>query len=114
MSIRLNKAKKLQWQESEIQQFFAYYELYGNDFHSYTQHLNRTYSQIKSFFHNWLRKQSAEIQQKYKVGPRGGSHKAYRNIVSVKDLSQITQSSTPIPELIAQVCNECKNEMIFV
>ncbi|CAL6016137.1 Conserved_hypothetical protein [Hexamita inflata] len=89
MSIKPNPIQKLQWQETEIQQFFAYYELYGNDFHSYTQHLNRTYSQIKSFFHNWLRKQSADIQLKYKVGPRGGSHKAYRNNVSVVDYLRI-------------------------
>ncbi|CAL5975340.1 SANT/Myb_domain [Hexamita inflata] len=105
MSVKSNSVQKLQWQETEIQQFFAYYELYGNDFHSYTQHLNRTYSQIKSFFHNWLRKQPDEIQLKYNVGPRGGSHKAYRNNISVND--QKSKSRTPIPDLLAQIYNVC-------
>ncbi|CAL6000221.1 SANT/Myb_domain [Hexamita inflata] len=105
MSVKPNPKQQLPWQESEIQQFFAYYELYGNDFHSYTQHLNRTYSQIKSFFHNWLRKQSADVQLKYKVGPRGGSHKAYRNNTSVKGQKQLQSS-----ELIVEIFNVLKND----
>ncbi|CAL6016221.1 Homeobox-like_domain superfamily [Hexamita inflata] len=54
------------WKQTEIQQFFMYYELYGNDFHSYTQHLNRTYAQIKAFYHNWIRKQSEDIRSQLK------------------------------------------------
>ncbi|CAL5975342.1 Homeobox-like_domain superfamily [Hexamita inflata] len=68
MSAKPNPKKQLPWQEQEIQQFFACYQVYGDDFHSYTLHLNRTYSQIKSFFSNWLRIQPADIQWKYKVG----------------------------------------------
>ncbi|CAL5982982.1 Homeobox-like_domain superfamily [Hexamita inflata] len=67
------------WTLIEQQIFFAYYELYQNDFHSYEQHLNRSYSQIKAFFHNWLRKQPEEVKAKYKLGQRGGRHFAYRN-----------------------------------
>ncbi|CAL6000175.1 SANT/Myb_domain [Hexamita inflata] len=99
MSTKPNPKQQLPWQESEFQQFFAYYELYGNDFHSYTQHLNKTYSQIKSFFHNWFRKQPADVQLKYKVGLREGSHKAYRNSVSVKDLDQTVQQLKYLEEI---------------
>ncbi|CAL6016215.1 Homeobox-like_domain superfamily [Hexamita inflata] len=60
MSIKPNPNKQ-PWKETEIKQFFVCYELYGNDYHSYTLHLNRTYSQIKAFYHNWLRKQFADI-----------------------------------------------------
>ncbi|CAL5982994.1 Homeobox-like_domain superfamily [Hexamita inflata] len=67
------------WTISEQQIFFVYYELYKNDFHSYEQHLNRTYSQIKAFFHNWIRRQTEEVKAKFSVGKRGGCNLAYRN-----------------------------------
>ncbi|CAL5975288.1 SANT/Myb_domain [Hexamita inflata] len=86
MSANPNPKQQLSWQEQEIQQFLACYQVYGDDFHSYTQHLNRSYSQIKSFFHNWLKKQPTDIQCKFKV--RGGYHKVYRNNVTVNDLDQ--------------------------
>ncbi|CAL5982984.1 Homeobox-like_domain superfamily [Hexamita inflata] len=73
------KHQNICWTFQEQQIFFVYYELYKNDFHSYEQHLNRSYSQIKAFFHNWLRKQSEEVKVKYKVGQRGGCNLAYRN-----------------------------------
>ncbi|CAL6102022.1 Conserved_hypothetical protein [Hexamita inflata] len=77
-----NSSKK-KWTEQEIQQFFCYYELYGNDFHSYTKHIDRTHSQIKSFFHNWLRKQTPEVQQRYTLGIRGGKRVPFRNSTQI-------------------------------
>ncbi|CAL6054329.1 SANT/Myb_domain [Hexamita inflata] len=74
---------KTKWSDTEIQQFFAYYELYKNDFHSYERHLNRTHSQIKAFFHNWLRRQDPETRKQYVVDQRGGVHQAYRNQVQL-------------------------------
>ncbi|CAL6041328.1 Conserved_hypothetical protein [Hexamita inflata] len=44
------------WTEEEQQIFFKCLEVYGNDFYSYTYHLNRSHSQIKSHYHNWLKK----------------------------------------------------------
>ncbi|CAL5982978.1 Homeobox-like_domain superfamily [Hexamita inflata] len=73
------KQRNTPWTLTEQQIFFVYYELYKNDFHSYEQHLNRSHSQIKAFFHNWLRKQPEEVKALYKLGQRGGRHFAYRN-----------------------------------
>ncbi|CAL5994778.1 Myb domain [Hexamita inflata] len=47
--------KCVSWTEEEQQIFFKCLEVYGNDFYSYTYHLNRTHSQIKSHYHNWLK-----------------------------------------------------------
>ncbi|CAL6054559.1 Homeobox-like_domain superfamily [Hexamita inflata] len=70
---------RMPWSSKEIRTFFSCYELYQNDFNSYTCHLNRTYSQIKGFFHNWLKQQPEEIRQQYQIGKRGGKHLAFRN-----------------------------------
>ncbi|CAL6105520.1 SANT/Myb_domain [Hexamita inflata] len=104
--VQSNSSKK-KWTEQEIQQFFCYYELYGNDFHSYTKHIDRTHSQIKSFFHNWLRKQPPEVQQRYILGIRGGKRVPFRNS------TQITSAPSEIQkELIKQELNNKDNTTI--
>ncbi|CAL5979871.1 SANT/Myb_domain [Hexamita inflata] len=73
---------KQQWSTVEIQLFFCCYEMYRNDFHSYVEHFqtfNRSYSQIKAFYYNWLRQQPPEIRKDFVVGKRGGKHVAFRN-----------------------------------
>ncbi|CAL6012831.1 Conserved_hypothetical protein [Hexamita inflata] len=49
-------APKTKWSDEEVKTFFSLLPKYGSDFKQYVQHLNRTYSQIKSFYHNYLRR----------------------------------------------------------
>ncbi|CAL6107055.1 SANT/Myb_domain [Hexamita inflata] len=74
------------WSTEEVQLFFCCVELYRNDFYSYTKYLDRSYSQIKSFYHNWLKKQSSETKERFQVDGRGGRHVAYRNLVQIESV----------------------------
>ncbi|CAL6012819.1 Conserved_hypothetical protein [Hexamita inflata] len=49
-------APKKKWSDEEVKTFFSLLPKYGSDFKQYVQHLNRTYSQIKSFYHNYLKR----------------------------------------------------------
>ncbi|CAL6012767.1 Conserved_hypothetical protein [Hexamita inflata] len=50
-------APKTNWSDEEVKLFFALLPQLGADFKQYVQHLDRTYSQIKGFYHNYLRRQ---------------------------------------------------------
>ncbi|CAL6012727.1 Conserved_hypothetical protein [Hexamita inflata] len=53
-------APKTKWSDEEVKTFFALYPRFGADFKQYVPHLNRTYSQIKGFYHNYLRRHGTE------------------------------------------------------
>ncbi|CAL5979797.1 Conserved_hypothetical protein [Hexamita inflata] len=63
MSQFINKkqfAPKTKWSDQEVKTFFNLYPVYGTDFKMYTKDLDRTYSQIKGFYHNHIRRQHLE------------------------------------------------------
>ncbi|CAL6024895.1 Conserved_hypothetical protein [Hexamita inflata] len=45
-------APKVKWTQEEIKVFTDMYPIYKLNFKKYTKHLNRSYSQIKGFYHN--------------------------------------------------------------
>ncbi|CAL5979510.1 Conserved_hypothetical protein [Hexamita inflata] len=47
---------KKKWSDEEVKIFFTLLPKYGSDFKQYVQHMDRTYSQIKSFYHNYLKR----------------------------------------------------------
>ncbi|CAL6033792.1 Conserved_hypothetical protein [Hexamita inflata] len=49
-------APKTKWSDEEVKIFFALLPQMGADFKQYMPHLNRTYSQIKGFYHNHIRR----------------------------------------------------------
>ncbi|CAL6033802.1 Conserved_hypothetical protein [Hexamita inflata] len=49
-------APKTKWSDEEVKIFFALLPQMGADFKQYMPHLNRTYSQIKGFYHNHKRR----------------------------------------------------------
>ncbi|CAL5979608.1 Conserved_hypothetical protein [Hexamita inflata] len=53
-------APKTKWSDEEVKTFFALYPRFGADFKQYVPHLDRTYSQIKGFYHNYLRRHGTE------------------------------------------------------
>ncbi|CAL6039531.1 Conserved_hypothetical protein [Hexamita inflata] len=67
------------WTEEEQQIFFKCLAAYGNDFYSYTYHLNRSHSQIKSHFHNWLKKLLLTDNCVYHKQSPGGRHIKFRS-----------------------------------
>ncbi|CAL5994968.1 Homeobox-like_domain superfamily [Hexamita inflata] len=76
------------WTLEERETFFKYLPQYGNDFYSYTVHMDRTHSQIKSFYHNWLKTLPAQERERIPKHERGGSHKRYRAITSPQETPQ--------------------------
>ncbi|CAL6083907.1 Conserved_hypothetical protein [Hexamita inflata] len=66
-------AHKTKWSEEEVQTFFGLFPDFGSNFKLYLPHLNRTYSQIKGFYHNYQRR--AELQQGFE-GSLRSSQKA--------------------------------------
>ncbi|CAL6039533.1 Myb domain [Hexamita inflata] len=71
--------KCVSWTDEEQQIFFKCLEVYGNDFYSYTYHLNRTHSQIKSHYHNWLKQHKFTTNDVYHKQSRGGRHIKFRS-----------------------------------
>ncbi|CAL6076256.1 Conserved_hypothetical protein [Hexamita inflata] len=55
-------AHKTKWSEEEVQTFFGLFPDFGSNFKLYLPHLNRTYSQIKGFYHNYQRKAELQLQ----------------------------------------------------
>ncbi|CAL6012817.1 Conserved_hypothetical protein [Hexamita inflata] len=49
-------APKTMWSNEEVKIFFALLPKFGSSFKQYMPHLNRTYSQIKGFYHNHIRR----------------------------------------------------------
>ncbi|CAL6041296.1 Hypothetical_protein [Hexamita inflata] len=66
------------WSDEERVIFTLCKALFYNDFYSYTLYLKRSYSQIKSYYHNEISNSSYDKQLKEN---RGGTHKPYRNLV---------------------------------
>ncbi|CAL6012729.1 Conserved_hypothetical protein [Hexamita inflata] len=66
-------AHKTKWSEEEVQTFFGLFPDFGSNFKLYLPHLDRTYSQIKGFYHNYQRR--AELQQGFE-GSLRSSQKA--------------------------------------
>ncbi|CAL5994836.1 Conserved_hypothetical protein [Hexamita inflata] len=73
--------KCVPWTEEEQQVFFKCLEAYGNDFYSYTYHLNRSHSQIKSHYHNWLKQHLQTTNDVYQKQSRGGRHLKFRSFM---------------------------------
>ncbi|CAL6055266.1 Conserved_hypothetical protein [Hexamita inflata] len=83
-----------QWSDSEKQTFFLCLELFQNDFNSYTFYLNRSYSQIKCFYHNWLKTLPLEKRMLVPRNSRGGKHVAFRNQTADVDLWKLVKQCT--------------------
>ncbi|CAL5979525.1 Conserved_hypothetical protein [Hexamita inflata] len=49
-------APKTKWSNEEVKTFFTLLPKFGSSFKQYMPHLNRTYSQIKGFYHNHIRR----------------------------------------------------------
>ncbi|CAL5979675.1 Conserved_hypothetical protein [Hexamita inflata] len=58
-------AHKTKWSEEEVQTFFGLFPDFGSNFKLYLPHLNRTYSQIKGFYHNYQRKAELQLEMEY-------------------------------------------------
>ncbi|CAL6046401.1 Homeobox-like_domain superfamily [Hexamita inflata] len=75
----MNRPKIVHWTQDEKRIFFECLNLYNNDFYSYTMYLNRSHSQIKSFYHNWLKTLLPSVRSQFPFQHKGGSHVRYRN-----------------------------------
>ncbi|CAL6049446.1 Conserved_hypothetical protein [Hexamita inflata] len=84
------------WTQTEKQTFFLCLELFQNDFNSYTFYLQRSYSQIKCFYHNWLKTLPLEKRQMVPRNSRGGKHIAFRNQVGRVDMGQLVLKCTTL------------------
>ncbi|CAL6041301.1 Conserved_hypothetical protein [Hexamita inflata] len=69
------------WTKQELDVFLECVKTFGNDFHSYTTRLARSYSQIKSHYHNWRKTLSEEEKADLPQSGPGGRHEKYRNRV---------------------------------
>ncbi|CAL6094409.1 Conserved_hypothetical protein [Hexamita inflata] len=49
-------APKTKWSDEEVKIFFSLFPKFGSSFKQYMPYLNRTYSQIKGFYHNHIRR----------------------------------------------------------
>ncbi|CAL6076298.1 Conserved_hypothetical protein [Hexamita inflata] len=58
-------AHKTKWSEEEVQTFFGLFPDFGSNFKLYLPHLNRTYSQIKGFYHNYQRRVELQLDNEY-------------------------------------------------
>ncbi|CAL6114644.1 Conserved_hypothetical protein [Hexamita inflata] len=58
-------AHKTKWSEEEVQTFFGLFPNFGSNFKLYLPHLNRTYSQIKGFYHNYQRRVELQLDNEY-------------------------------------------------
>ncbi|CAL5979618.1 Conserved_hypothetical protein [Hexamita inflata] len=88
-------AHKTKWSEEEVQTFFGLFPDFGSNFKLYLPHLNRTYSQIKGFYHNYQRR--AELQQGFE-GSQLSSQKAFSKPKSLACNPVFTISSSPFFE----------------
>ncbi|CAL5994960.1 Homeobox-like_domain superfamily [Hexamita inflata] len=77
------------WSEDEKKLFFQCLQLYSNDFYSYTLHLNRTHSQIKSYYHNWLNKHNYRHRN-----ARGGHNIPFRNQTQIQQIESISNNGS--------------------
>ncbi|CAL6012867.1 Conserved_hypothetical protein [Hexamita inflata] len=55
-------APKTMWSNEEVKIFFALLPKFGSSFKQYMPHLNRTYSQIKGFYHNHIRRHATSYE----------------------------------------------------
>ena len=62
---RNSRKSLVQWTSEEKKQFFALWPMYHNNFRQYMERIDRSYNQIKCFFHNWLNRQPEEVKQKF-------------------------------------------------
>ncbi|CAL6039453.1 SANT/Myb_domain [Hexamita inflata] len=69
------------WTKQELEVFLECVKTFGNDFHSYTTRLARSYSQVKSHYHNWRKTLSEEEKADLPQSGPGGRHEKYRNRV---------------------------------
>ncbi|CAL6041331.1 Myb domain [Hexamita inflata] len=81
------------WTEEEQQVFFKCLEVYGNDFYSYTYHLNRSHSQIKSHYHNWLKQQQNTTNCILHKHSRGGRHIKFRSFLKQQSYALLTSTN---------------------
>ncbi|CAL6076236.1 Conserved_hypothetical protein [Hexamita inflata] len=88
-------AHKTKWSEEEVQTFFGLFPDFGSNFKLYLPHLNRTYSQIKGFYHNYQRR--AELQQGFE-GSLRSRQKAFAKPKSPACNSVFTISHSPLFE----------------
>ncbi|CAL6112190.1 Conserved_hypothetical protein [Hexamita inflata] len=76
-------AHKTKWSEEEVQTFFGLFPDFGSNFKLYLPHLNRTYSQIKGFYHNYQRK--VEFQQQNEIS----DHQVQKPLLKPKTPQQV-------------------------
>ncbi|CAL6039495.1 Myb domain [Hexamita inflata] len=77
------------WTKEEQQIFFKCMKAYGNDFYSYTYHLNRTHSQIKSHYHNWQKQHQSSTNIVFHKQSPGGNHVKFRSYKQFKQLTSL-------------------------